>query len=119
MRVPEWGRTFESYGEDPYFNGQMAQAEIKGIQSQGPIANANMYLTMHQESNRFKEDSIVDERTLHEIYLVPFAAAVERGHVGDGDVRVREDQRRLLVRERRCARRHAAQRTALRWFCHE
>lgn len=82
VRVPEWGRTFESYGEDPYFNGQMAQAEIKGIQSQGPIANANMYLTMHQESNRFKEDSIVDERTLHEIYLVPFAAAVEQGHVG-------------------------------------
>jgi beta-glucosidase len=82
VRVPEWGRTFESYGEDPYLNGQMAQAEIKGIQSQGPIANANMDLTMHQESNRFKEDSIVDERTLHEIYLVPFAAAVEQGHVG-------------------------------------
>jgi beta-glucosidase len=82
VRVPEWGRTFESYGEDPYFNGQMAQAEIRGIQSEGPIANANMYLTMNQESNRFKEDSIVDERTLHEIYLTPFAAAVEQGHVG-------------------------------------
>lgn len=82
VRVPEWGRTFESYGEDPYFNGQMAQSEIRGIQSQGPIANANMYLTMNQESNRFKQDSIVDERTLHEIYLVPFAAAVEQGKVG-------------------------------------
>lgn len=82
VRVPEWGRTFESYGEDPYFNGQMAQAEIRGIQSEGPIANANMYVTMNQESNRFKEDSIVDERTLHEIYLTPFAAAVEEGHVG-------------------------------------
>ncbi len=82
VRVPEWGRTFESYGEDPYFNGQMAQAEIRGIQSEGPIANANMYLTMNQESNRFKEDSIVDERTLHEIYLTPFAAAIEQGHVG-------------------------------------
>lgn len=82
VRVPEWGRTFESYGEDPYFNGQMAQAEIRGIQSQGPIANANMYLTMNQENNRFKEDSIVDQRTLHEIYLAPFAAAVEQGHVG-------------------------------------
>ena len=35
VRVPEWGRTFESYGEDPYFNGQMAAAEIKGIQSRG------------------------------------------------------------------------------------
>lgn len=82
VRVPEWGRTFESYGEDPYFNGQMAIAEIQGIQSQGPIANANMYLTMNQENNRFKEDSVVDRRTLHEIYLPPFEAAVEQGHVG-------------------------------------
>ena len=82
VRVPEWGRTFESYGEDPYFNGQMAVAEIKGIQSQGPIADANMYLTMNQESNRFKEDSIVDERTLQEIYLPPFAASIQEGRVG-------------------------------------
>jgi beta-glucosidase len=82
VRVPEWGRTFESYGEDPYFNGQMAIAEIEGIQSQGPIANANMYLTMNQESNRMKENSVVDSRTLHEIYLPPFEAAVEQGHVG-------------------------------------
>lgn len=82
VRVPEWGRTFESYGEDPYFNGRMAVAEIKGIQSQGPIADANMYLTMNQESNRMKEDSRVDERTLQEIYLPPFSAAIEEGHVG-------------------------------------
>ena len=82
VRVPEWGRTFESYGEDPYFNGQMAVAEIKGIQGQGPIADANMYLTMNQESNRFKEDSIVDERTLQEIYLPPFTAAIRDGNVG-------------------------------------
>ena len=82
VRVPEWGRTFESYGEDPYFNGQMAVAEIEGIQSKGPLANANMYLTMNQEDNRFHEDSVVDARTLHEIYLVPFEAAVRQGHVG-------------------------------------
>ena len=82
VRVPEWGRTFESYGEDPYFNGQMAIAEIQGIQSQGPIADANMYLTMNQENNRFEEDSIVDRRTLHEIYLPPFESAIREGHVG-------------------------------------
>ncbi|HKT10394.1 MAG TPA: glycoside hydrolase family 3 C-terminal domain-containing protein [Terriglobia bacterium] len=76
IRVPEWGRTFETYGEDPYLNGRMAEAEIKGIQSQGPIANANMYLTMQQETDRFKIDSIVDERTLQEIYLPPFQTAV-------------------------------------------
>ncbi len=82
VRVPEWGRTFESYGEDPYFNAQMAVAEIKGIQSEGPLADANMYLTMNQESDRFRADSVVDERTLVEIYLPPFAAAVQEGHVG-------------------------------------
>jgi beta-glucosidase len=82
VRVPEWGRTFESYGEDPYLNAQMAAAEIRGIQSAGPIADANMYVTMNQESNRFDQNSVVDDRTLHEIYLPPFAAAVEDGHVG-------------------------------------
>ena len=81
VRVPEWGRSFESYGEDPYFNGVMAAAEIRGIQSQGPIADANMYLTMNQESDRFRADSVVDERTLEEIYLPPFEAAVRDGHV--------------------------------------
>ncbi|HXH50384.1 MAG TPA: glycoside hydrolase family 3 C-terminal domain-containing protein [Terriglobia bacterium] len=79
VRIPQWGRTFETYGEDPYLNSQMAAAEIKGIQSQGPIANANMYLTMNQESDRFKIDSVVDERTLQEIYLPPFQAAVSSG----------------------------------------
>ncbi len=82
VRVPEWGRTFETYGEDPYLNGQMAAAEIRGIQSQGPIADANMYLTMNQESDRFRADSVVDVRTLQEIYLPPFRAAVQEGDVG-------------------------------------
>jgi beta-glucosidase len=79
VRVPQWGRTFETYGEDPYLNGQMAAAEIKGIQSQGPIADANMYLTMNQENDRFHIDSVVDERTLQEIYLPPFQAATSAG----------------------------------------
>lgn len=82
VRVPEWGRSFETYGEDPYLNGQMAAAEIEGVQSQGPIANANMYLTMNQETDRFHTNSVVDERTLQEIYLPPFQAAIQLGHVG-------------------------------------
>ena len=81
-RVPEWGRIFESYSEDPYLSAQLAVAEIQGIQSQGPIANANMYLTMNEENKRFERNSVVDLRTMHEIYLPPFEAAVERGHVG-------------------------------------
>lgn len=82
VRVPEWGRAFETYGEDPYLNGRMAAAEIKGVQSMGPIANANMYLTMNQETGRFRANSEVDERTLQEIYLPPFRAAIRAGHVG-------------------------------------
>ncbi|HVA00520.1 MAG TPA: glycoside hydrolase family 3 C-terminal domain-containing protein, partial [Terriglobia bacterium] len=82
VRVPEWGRTFESYGEDPYLNGRMAVAEIKGIQSQGPVADANMYLTMNQETNRGHMNSVADERTLQEIYLPPFRAAIQAGDVG-------------------------------------
>ncbi len=82
VRVPEWGRAFETYGEDPYLNAQMAATEIRGIQSQGPIADANMYLTMNQETRRFTANSVVDERTLQEIYLPPFRAAVRQGRVG-------------------------------------
>lgn len=82
VRVPQWGRAFETYSEDPYFNGQMAIAEINGIQSQGPIADANMYLTMSEETNRFHQNNLVDERVLQEIYLPPFQAAVQQGHVG-------------------------------------
>jgi beta-glucosidase len=82
VRVPEWGRTFETYGEDPYLNGRMAASEIGGIQSQGPIADANMYLTMNQESDRHNANMIVGMRTLEEVYLPPFEAAVSAGHVG-------------------------------------
>jgi beta-glucosidase len=82
VRVPEWGRAFETYGEDPYLNGQMAAVEIKGVQSEGPIANANMYLTMNEETNRFRQNTVVDERTLQEIYLPPFRSAIQQGHVG-------------------------------------
>ena len=83
VRVPEWGRIFETYGEDPYFNAQMAVAEINGVQSQGPLADANMYLMMNQEKNRDGgQNTIVDERTMQEIYLPPFAAAIQQAHVG-------------------------------------
>lgn len=82
IRVPEWGRSFESYSEDPYLSAQMAVSEVRGIQSEGPIANANMYLTMNEEDKRFERNSVVDLRTLHEIYLLPFEAAVRDGHVG-------------------------------------
>ena len=52
-RVPQNGRTFEAFGEDPYLVAQMAVAEIQGIQSQGEIANVKHYAANNQESDRF------------------------------------------------------------------
>jgi beta-glucosidase len=81
-RVPTNGRTFEAYGEDPYLAGQMAVGDIQGIQSQGVIADVKHYAANNQETNRSTVDELIDERTLHEIYLPAFQAAVQRGHSG-------------------------------------
>jgi beta-glucosidase len=81
-RVPQNGRTFEAFGEDPYLVSQMAVAEIQGIQSQDVIANVKHYAANNQENNRSKVNVIVDERTLHEIYLPAFEASVKEGNVG-------------------------------------
>lgn len=80
-RVPQNGRTFEAFGEDPYLVSQMAVAEIQGIQSQDIIANVKHYAANNQENNRSKVNVIVDERTLHEIYFPAFEASVKDGGV--------------------------------------
>lgn len=81
-RIPQGGRTFENLGEDPFLAGQMAVSDIQGIQSQGEIAEAKHLAGNEQEANRFNINSIIDERTLHELYLAPFEASVLQGHVG-------------------------------------
>ncbi len=81
-RVPQNGRTFEAYGEDPYLVGRMAVANIRGIQRQGEIADVKHYAANNQETDRFTESSVVDDRTLHEIYLPAFEASVTEGHAG-------------------------------------
>jgi len=81
-RVPVNGRTFEGYGEDPYLAGQLAAADIQGIQRNGIIAEVKHYAANNQEANRFKVNEVVDDRTLHEIYLPQFEAAVKQGHTG-------------------------------------
>ena len=81
-RVPQNGRTFEAYGEDPYLVGQMAVANIKGIQSQGVIAESKHFAANNQETNRATINEIIDERTLREIYLPAFEATVKQGNVG-------------------------------------
>jgi beta-glucosidase len=81
-RVPVSGRTFEGYGEDPYLAGQLSVSNIQGIQSQGIVAEVKHYAANNQETNRGTINEIIDDRTMHEIYLPQFEASVEQGHVG-------------------------------------
>jgi len=81
-RVPLNGRTFEAYGEDPYLAGQTAVGNIDGIQSQGVIAEVKHLAANNQETNRTTINELIDERTLHEIYLPAFQDAVVNGHAG-------------------------------------
>ncbi len=79
VRVPQGGRAFETFGEDPVLSGAIAAEHIRGIQSQGVIANAKHFVANDQETTRGNENSIVDERTLQEIYFAPFRASVRAG----------------------------------------
>ena len=81
-RVPMNGRNFEAFGEDPYLSGQTAVAVIDGIQGEHVIATVKHYAGNNQETNGQTISSDIDERTLHEIYLPAFEAAVKQGHVG-------------------------------------
>ncbi len=79
-RVPQNGRTFEAFGEDPFLAARMGVNEIEGIQSQGEIANVKHYDANNQETNRFTINEIVGERALREIYLPAFEASVKEAH---------------------------------------
>ncbi|KAI9026666.1 glycoside hydrolase superfamily [Phycomyces nitens] len=77
MRNPKGGRGWESFGEDPFLSGVASSETIYGIQSQGVIATAKHYIANDQELNRKLGSSDVDDRTLHEVYLWPFARSIE------------------------------------------
>ena len=81
-RAPMCGRNFEYFGEDPYLSGQTAVAYIRGVQSEGVVATVKHFDANNQEYDRHNVSSDMDERTLREIYLPAFEAAVEQGHVG-------------------------------------
>jgi beta-glucosidase len=80
-RSPINGRNFEYLSEDPFLNGALVVPYIEGVQSQGVIATVKHYAVNNQEYSRHDTDSEVDERTLREIYLPSFEAAVTKGHV--------------------------------------
>jgi len=82
-RVPVGGRNFESYGEDPWLSSRMAVAFVKGIQNEKVIPTVKHFALNNNEWNRHLSDVYVDERTLREIYLPAFEAAVkEAGALG-------------------------------------
>ena len=77
VRDPRWGRSFETFSEDPYLNGKMAAADIRGIQSQGVMAEMKHVAVYNIENPA--GTVIVDKRTMQELYLPAFQAAVQQG----------------------------------------
>ena len=78
-RTPLNGRNFEYMGEDPYLAGKMVVPYVKGVQENGVAACVKHYAVNNQEFQRTQSNSVVDDRTLYEIYLPAFKAAVQEG----------------------------------------
>ncbi len=77
VRHPLAGRNFESYSEDPFLAGEIGVAWVKGVQSQGVGTSLKHFACNNQEIERFRGSSVVDERTLREIYLAQFEKIVK------------------------------------------
>ncbi len=83
IRVPQWGRAFETYSEDPLLTGVLGAESVLGIQSNPVVAALKHYLAYAQETRRLLESNVVvDERTLQEIYVRPFAIVQRDGRPG-------------------------------------
>jgi beta-glucosidase len=78
-RSPLGGRNFESYSEDPLLAGRLAAAFVRGAQSQGVATTVKHFAGNESELDRMSADTVADERTLRELYLLPFEMAVRDG----------------------------------------
>ena len=78
-RNPLCGRNFEYFSEDPYLAGKLAAGFIRGAEAQGISTSLKHFATNSQELSRFTSDSVLDERTLRELYLTAFEIAVKEG----------------------------------------
>ncbi len=78
-RDPRCGRNFEYISEDPYVTGKLAAGLIRGLQANGTSASLKHFACNQQETSRYNSDSILDERTLRELYLTGFEIAVKEG----------------------------------------
>ncbi len=81
-RDPRCGRNFEYFSEDPYLTGKMAGAFLRGLQENGTKGSLKHFACNSQEKSRFISDSLLDERTLRELYLTGFEIAVKEGKPG-------------------------------------
>ena len=79
-RNPLCGRNFEYFSEDPYLAGKLAVGFIRGTEAQGIGTSLKHFAANSQELSRFTSDSVLDERTLRELYLTAFEIAVKEGH---------------------------------------
>ncbi len=77
QRIPTGGRTYEYLSEDPFLSARLSVGYTKGVQDNGAATCLKHYALNNQENNRGTVDVIVDERTMREIYLPPFKAAVQ------------------------------------------
>lgn len=81
-RAPLCGRNFEYMGEDPYLASRTAVGYIKGVQDQGVMATVKHFIANNSDYDRDHISNDMDERTMHEIYLPAFRAAVQEAEVG-------------------------------------